>query len=87
MYKVELTEEEIRGVGAERYGKNVWKRKVITFIVGFACLVLGAIFWEQDLIAKVWLIVAGIGWLGITLYQARQDGKAGKQFLEDIKTK
>jgi len=87
LYKVELTEKEVREVGVERYIKTVWKRKVITFIVGFASLIPGAIYWEQYLIAKIWLVVAGIVWLGVTLYQVRKEGKAGKQFLEDIKAK
>jgi len=87
MYKVELTEEEIRGVGAERYGKTVWKRTIITFVVGLVALIVGAIFWEESLTAKVWLIVAGLVWLGVIFYQGRKQGKAGKQFLEDIKTK
>ena len=87
MYKVELTEKEIREVGAGRYIKTVWKRKLITFVVGFALLIPGAIYWEQSLIAKFGFVVTALVWLGVSLYQVRQDGKAGKQFLEDSKTK
>lgn len=86
MYKVELTEKEIRGIGADRYSKTVRKRAVITFIAGVLALVVGAYYW--DVIAgKVWMLTAGTVWVGYTLYLARQAGKAGLKFLEAIKNK
>ncbi len=84
MYKVELTEKEVREVGAERYVKTIWKRKVITFIIGLCAVALGAYFWEFPL-GKGAMILSGIIWVAYTLYLSRKEGKAGAKFLEDIK--
>ena len=84
MYKVDLTEREVREVGTERYAKTVWKRKVITFITGLCGVAAGTYFWELPL-GKVAMILLGIIWVTYTLYLSRKEGKAGKQFLEDIK--
>lgn len=84
MYKVDLTEEEIRGVGVNRYIKTVGRWKLVTFIVGFFAVLVGALYWDYAL-GKTWMILAGAAWVAYTLYQARKEGKAGLKFLEDIK--
>ena len=84
MYKVELTEREVREVGTERYAKTVRIRGIIIFMVGLCGVAVGAYFWELPL-GKVGMILSGIIWVTYTLYLSRKEGKAGKQFLEDIK--
>ena len=84
MYKVELTEKEIRGIGVNRYFKNARKRVLITFIVGLVAVMIGAYFWGYA-IGKVWMILACAVWVASTLYQNKQAGRAGLKFLEEIK--
>lgn len=86
MYKVELTGKEVREIGANRYSKTVWKRSVITFIVGLLAVLIGAYYWDYAL-GKIWMILAGTVWVAYTLYQSRQAGRVGLKFLEDIKSK
>jgi len=86
MHKVELTDREIKEVGTNRHNQTVRKRSVITFIVGLLAVVIGAYYWEF-MLGKIWMITAGTVWVGYTLYQARQAGKAGLKFLENIKSK
>ncbi len=84
MYKVELTEREVREVGGGRYAKTVRKKTIITFITGICAVAVGAYFWDFSL-GKVAMILSGIVWVAYTFYESRKEGKAGKQFLEDIK--
>lgn len=84
MYKVELTEKEVRGIGADRHAKTAWKGTLITFILGLVAVCIGAYYWEF-MLGKVWMILAGMIWVACAFYQSRRSGKAGLKFLEEIK--
>lgn len=84
MYKAELTEKEIREVGANRHAKTISKRVVITFIVGLMAVLIGAYYWDYTL-GKMWMIFAGIVWVMFAFHHSRQSGRAGLKFLEEIK--
>lgn len=84
MYKVELTEKEIREIGVNRHVKTVRKRLLMTFILGLFAVLVGAYYWDF-IVGKVWMVSAGTAWVVFTLLQSRKAGRAGLKFLEDIK--
>lgn len=85
MLKVNLTEREIRGIGIDRYVKLRWKLKVLGFVVGLTAMIVCAVLWEASMAARVLMFICGGLWLAHTIYQGRQEGKAGAKFLEEVK--
>lgn len=83
-YKVELTEQEVRGIGVDRYARKHVRRKMVTFAIGLVLVCIFAYFWAE-LWGKVFLCGTGMVWLVLTYREAKKDGRAGKQFLEEVK--
>lgn len=84
MYRVEMTEREVRELGVSRQAQKYWKRKVATFVVGLLACCVGAWLWEL-VIGKVLLFGCGTLWVAYTFYQSRKDSRAGDNFLAQVK--
>ena len=84
MYKVELTEKEIKELGIGRHIAPRWKRRIITFGVGILVLAIGA--YNYDLIiGKVLMFGGGTIWIAYLFLEARREGREGVKFFEKVK--
>lgn len=83
-YKAELTEKEVREIGAARYGRTVWKRTLISFVTGLIVLMVFAYFWGYWW-GKASMIIIGTSWVALAYYHSRQEKKAADKYLEEVK--
>ena len=84
MYKIELTEKEIKQIGVNRYITPRWKRRIISFAVGLGVLVIGA--YNYDLtIGKVLMFGGGTIWIAYLFLEAKKEGREGVKFFEKVK--
>lgn len=84
MFKVELTEKEVKNIGEQRYLRNHWSKKVIVFFLGLIVCGFGAALYEL-LVGKLLLFGGGIVWLCVSYLLYQKDIKAGEKFLEEVK--
>ncbi len=84
MYKVELTEKEIKELGIGRHIAPRWKRRVLSFVVGILILAIGA--YNYDLtIGKVLIFGGGTIWIIYLFLQAKKEGREGVKFFDKVK--
>lgn len=86
-YPVELSEEEVEMVGARRYYLLQGKRKAIVLYVGLLLgLLIGSAYSVYNTNYLVPFMIWGVLWTGAILYIHRKEYKAGKKYLEGIKS-
>ncbi len=84
MYKVELTEKEIKELGIGRHIAPRWKRRVITLVVGILVLTVGAFNYDL-MIGKVLMFGGGTIWIIYLFLEAKKEGREGVKFFEKVK--
>ncbi len=84
MYKVELTENEIKELGIGRFVAPRFKRRIFYLFVGVLVLAVGYLTYDL-VIGKVLMFGGGTIWIVGLFLQAKKEGREGVKFFDKVK--